>query len=300
MRFARSLLVGVVALGSAACTPTDGGPTRAEIPPLAYVRYINAVPDTLNTTVRWVDQVDFTPQTFLNVGYRQEGLGGFQGLEAGSRRFRVFTYQQVGTEFPAAGNTVVLADTTFNFEVGRYYTIVHAGFARTGSTPAQRVLILEDPPATPPATGLLVRVYNFSYSLNWDLYLGPTAAAAADATPGTAYAPAELGTLVASGAAANVETIRQAYVARATGALAARLVTGGTLNSLHNRVTGPAGLPETADFEAAGGTTVAGSVLTLWVFDRKTAGSPNSTGTANTQPSVLWTVDAKPARTVAP
>ena len=60
------------------------------------------------------------------------------------------------------------------------------------------------------------------------------------------------------------------------------------------------GLPETADFEATGGANVNGSVMTLWVFDRKTTGSPNSTGLADRRPRLLWTVDRKPARTIAP
>ncbi len=299
MRFARSLLVGLVALGAAACTSVDGGPTRAEIPPLAFVRYINAMPDTLNTTVRWVDDIQFTPQTFLNVAYRAEGLGGFQGLRAGSRHLRVFPFLLVGSDLPVDGNTAVLADTTFDFVAGQYYTIIMAGFARTGSTPAARLLIVQDDPPASPAAGILLRVYNLSYTLNWDLYLGQTGAAPADGTIGTNYTVGEAGTLVGSGAPANVETVRRAYGAFGTGSYGARIVNAGTLTSTHSRVAGPAGLPETVDFEATGGTTIAGSVMTVWVFDRKTAGSPNSTG-ANALPSVLWTIDRKPARTIAP
>lgn len=299
MRFARNLLVGLVALGSAACTSTDVGPTTATVPPLAFVRYINAVPDTLNTTVRWVDDVQFTPQTFLNVGYRQEGLGGFQGLRAGDRHLRVFLFQQVGNDFPAAVNTTVMADTTFNFVAGQYYTIIHAGFSRTGSTPADRLLIIQDDPPASPAAGILLRVYNLSYTLNWDLYLGQTAAATADGTIGGTYTAGQAGTLVGSGAPANVETVRRAYGAFAVGNYGARIVPTGTLTSLHSRVVSPSGLPETVDFEAVGGTNVAGSVVTAWVFDAKTAGSPNSAGAAGL-PSVLWTVDRKPPRTIAP
>jgi hypothetical protein len=58
--------------------------------------------------------------------------------------------------------------------------------------------------------------------------------------------------------------------------------------------------PETADFEAAGGANVTGSVISAFVFNAKTAGSPNSTGTVNQRPSVLFTVDRSPARTIAP
>ena len=299
MQIARSLLLGALVYGATACASADLGPSTPNIPPLAFVRYINATPDTLNATVRWIDDVAFTPMTFVNVAYGAQGAGGWQGLRAGSRDLRVFTFQQSGSNFPAAGNTVVLVDTTFTFEAGKYYTMIHAGFARTGSTPAQRLIIVEDPPAAQPATGTLLRVYNFAYARSWDLYLGATTTYTPDGTFGTAYTPAQLGTLIASGAPANVETVRLAYAAQALGTYAARSVDAGALLSLHAKVNAPAGLPETADFEAAGGTNVAGSVLSIFVFDAKTAGSPNSTGAAS-RPTVLWTVDRSPARTTAP
>ena len=298
MRFARSLLLGVVGLGLAACADADLGPTTAKIPPLAFVRYVNAMPDTLNTTVRWIDEVEFTPQTFTNVAYRAEGLGSFQGLKAGSRSLRVFTFQQSTNNFPVDGNTTILVDTTHNFEAGKYYTMIHAGSARAGT---QRLVIVEDAPPASPSTGTLLRVYNLSYALTWDLYLGTTATAVADTGTGlgTNYTAAQLGTLVASGAPGTVETVVLPYAARATGNFGARLVAQGTTASLHTRVNGPSGVAETASLEAAGGTNVAGSVLSIFVFDRKTAGSPASTG-ANARPSVLWTVDRSPARTIAP
>lgn len=299
MRFARFLLVGAVAVGVAACTSTDASPTRSTVPPLAFVRYINALPDTFNTSVRWVDDLQFTPQTFLNVAYRAEGQGGFQGLRAGSRHLRVFTFQQVGSNFPVATNTLVLVDTTFTFEEGRYYTLVHAGYSRTGSNPQQRLLIIQDDPPASPTTGILLRVYNLSRLLTWDLYMGPSAAATADGTIGGTYTAPQVGTLVASGAPGNVETATRPYGAFANGTYGARIVPAGTLTSLHSRVTGPSGLPETVDFEAVGGTTVAGSVMTAWVFDGKAAASPNVTATL-LLPSVTWTVDRKPARTIAP
>jgi len=300
MHFARNLLLGALAYGATACASADLGPSTPNIPPLAFVRYINAIPDTLNTTVRWIDDVAFTPQTFVNVPFRGLGQGNFQGLRAGERRLRVFTYQQVTNNFPEAGNTVVLVDTTFNFQAGSYYTMIHAGYARAGFVPAQRLLIIEDAPAAEPAAGTLLRVYNAAYNLSWDMHVGGTAAVTADASVGAVYTPAQLGTLVASGAPGNVETVVLPYAARTTGNYAARLTDAGALTSLGVRVAPPTGLPETADFEAAGGANVTGSVLSAFVFNAKTAGSPNSTGTVNTRPSVLFTVDRSPARTIAP
>jgi len=342
MRFARNFLLLTLAMGAVACADDDLGPTSAVIPPLAFVRYINATPDTLAHTVRWIDDIEFTPQTFTNVGYRAQGQGGFQGLRAGTRPFRVFTYQQNVLNFPVAGNTTVLKDTTFNFVAGTYYTILYTGFTRTGSTPAAQLRIFEDNPPASPASGVLLRVFNVAYGLNYDLYLGnplaradttfgvPDTTITVDTTyrvaagnagvdttittdttiviprtitsrevNGNLFTAGELGTLVGSGAAANVGTASQSYTARSTGSFAARLTNAGALTTLGVRLIPPTGLAETPDFESAGGMTVAGSVLTAWVFNSKPAGTPDAAA-ANATPTILWTVDNKPARTVAP
>lgn len=327
MRFARHLLLATLAFGAAACSDDDLGPTRTVVPPLAYVRYINATPDTLNHTVRWVDDIEFTPQTFINVAFRTEGQGGWQGLRSGNRHFKVFTYQQNVLNFPVAGNTTVLKDTTFNFETGKYYTILYTGFTRTGSTPAAQLRIFEDEPPASPATGTLIRVFNLAYNTDFDLYMGQAAAFIdtlinppdttivgtdttitvdtiiyqRDTVIGEPFTAGELGLLLGSGTAANIGTASQAYTARALASnRALRLTNQGLLTVLGTRVTTPNGLAENADFEAAGGTNINGSVLTVWVFPRKTAGSPASTGAANVRPSVLMTVDRSPARTIAP
>jgi len=341
MHFARNLLLGALAYGATACASADLGPSTPNIPPLAFVRYINAIPDTLNTTVRWIDDVAFTPQTFVNVAFRDMGQGGWQGLRSGSRHFKVFTYQQNVLNFPVAGNTTVLKDTTFNFETGKYYTILYTGFTRTGGTPAAQLRIFEDEPPASPATGTLIRVYNLAYATDFDLYMGQGAAfldtnvvgttittdttytlnpdnATIDTTItvdtsltleifqrdtiiGHSFTAGELGTLLGSGAAANIGTASQAYTGRALGNnRGLRLTNPAATTTLGVRVTTPNGLAENADFEAAGGTNINGTVMTMWVFPRKTAGSPNSTGVANARESVLVTIDRSPARTIAP
>ena len=350
MRFARSLLLGVVGFGLAACADADLGPTTAKIPPLAFVRYINAMPDTLNTTVRWIDEVEFTPQTFTNVAYRAEGLGSFQGLKAGSRSLRVFTFQQSTNNFPVAGNTTILVDTTFTYEAGKYYTMIHAGSARAGT---QRLLILEDEPPAQPSTGTLLRVQNFAYGLDWDLYLGrqgewrdttisapdttisgpdttivvtrrvdanndttvvtdttivpvdtvitrDTTITTRETTVGATFTAAQYGTLVASGTAGTVETAVRAYAAMPKGLYSARMTNPGLLTTRGIRLPAPNGLAETTTLPAAGGMNVDGSVITAWVFNAKTAGSPGATAAGMNRPFVLYTVDRSPARTIAP
>ncbi|MBX3133871.1 MAG: DUF4397 domain-containing protein [Gemmatimonadaceae bacterium] len=353
MRFVRISLLAALSVGALACSEPDTGPFIAKVPPTAIVRYINALPDTFSTTVRWIDDIEFTPQTFVGVAFREYGQGGWQGLKAGNRRFRVFTYQQNTNNFPVAGNTTVLADTTFNFEAGKYYTILHTGFTRTGSLPAAELRIFEDEPPAQPAAGTLLRVYNLAYGISYDLYMGTrteamdTVVTSVDTTittdttytvaPGNAsvdttitvdtsivinrvitskdanivrppaaggdtmiYLPAQVGTLIASGAPASAGTVVLPYTARPSAQLAGRLTAAGSLVTRGVRVLAPTGLAETADFEAAGGTNITGSVLTAWVFPRKTAGSFNSTAVAQTRASILFTIDRSPARTIAP
>lgn len=304
MQFARNFLLLTLALGAAACTSDDLGPSSPVIPPLAYVRYIHALPDTFATTVRWIDAIEFTPQTFVGVNFRAEGQGGFQGLRAGSRTFRIFTYQQNVLNFPVAGNTTMLNETTFDFVAGQYYTIIHTGFTRTGSTPAAQVRILVDNPPAQPAAGTLVRVVNLAYTGNWDLYVGAAGTQVGDTSTASATYTAAPGVLAGSttAAAAGSFATLPNYAALALGTYQARFTSAGTLTRPGTaatptpvRVTIPAGLAETSDFEAAGGSNVAGSVLTMWVFGAQTGGAG-----AASRPSVLVTVDRSPARTVAP
>jgi hypothetical protein len=312
MRFARNFLLLTLAVGAAACSSDDLGPSSAVIPPLAYVRYINALPDTFATTVRWIDEIEFTPQTFVGVAYRAQGQGGFQGIRAGTRPFRIFTYQQNVLNFPVAGNTTVLKDTTFNFEAGKYYTILYAGFTRTAAVPAAQLRIFEDEPAASPGAGnVAVRVYNVSYTGSWDVYLGPTATQVGDTSTTSTLYTAAPGTLVGSTTpAAAGGAVVTPYTNRAVGTYQTRFTLAGTLDRPGTAATAtpvrgavPAGLAETVDFEAAGGSNVAGSVMTFWVFGAQSTniGGVAGSGTgAASRPAVLVTIDRSPARTIAP
>ena len=56
MRLARFALLGAALTAVTGCSDSTEGPTTPNIPALAFVRYINAIPDTLNTTVRFIDE----------------------------------------------------------------------------------------------------------------------------------------------------------------------------------------------------------------------------------------------------
>lgn len=279
MKFSRFTLLALAALTSVACQTDDGSLKPTEIPPLAFVRYINALPDTLATTVRFTDQVEFTPQTFVAVPFRGLGGGNYQGAQAGNRSFRVFTYQIVSSNLaPAAGNTVVLGEATHNFEAGKYYTVIINGFARAGGSPAKQIQILEDPVPTPTAD-IAVRAIHAGAGIGpVDIYVTPTT------TTAISGAPAFSG--VAFGAAS-------AYASLPAAAFAVRVTAAGSTTPLISAAA-PAGVAGTSTVNPIGGATIPGSVITAVAFPASVADSPAA---AAANPSVLFFVDRQPPRT---
>lgn len=312
MRFARYGSLAALVLAAAGCQTDDGGGVAANVPPLAFVRYINAVPDSISmdsirvvprptpstivdttffttpftTIVRWVDQIEFTPQSFANVTFRGVGQGLYQGLEAGSRHFRIFTYDtKLGTQTGAVGalgtTTTQLADTTMSFVAGQYYTIVHVRGAGAG----QPLRIYVDTLPAASTTSVQFRTMNLAPTLGAvDVY------ATATATTPIAGAPA---------AVAVAELGRSAYLTRAPAAFAAQ-VTATTLTvSLAGAAapTGVAGTTGPTGLDAVAGATTAGSVLTAMAF----RASPavvfyGRTFRAAITPAVVWVADRQPAR----
>jgi hypothetical protein len=279
MRLSRFTLLAVAALASIGCQRDDGALEPTTIPPLAYVRYINALPDTLGATVRFIDQVEFTPQTWTGVPFRGMGLGNYQGAQAGSRQFRVFTYSPNSSNIPA--NTTVLAEQTFNFEAGKYYTVLHAGFARTGGNPANSIRILEDAVPTP-GTSIAVRAIHAAAGVgNVDVYLTATTTTAISGAP--AIAGLAFGT-------------SSAYLTRAPGAFATRVTAAGSTTPLISSAA-PAGVAGSATADPIAGATIPGSVLTAVAFSASVAGSPAATSAS---PTVLYFADRQPPRTTTP
>lgn len=283
MRIARFGMLGALVLGAAACQTDDGGPTRPNIPPLAFVRYINAVPDTNNTTVRFLSQVQYVPTTISNVGYRGVNQGNYQATEAGTHRFRAFTYDPNLSQSNANGAvTVQLADTTFTFVAGNYYTILHAGYARAGQVPQQQMYILNDA-VTDPGASVGVRVIHAALGLpagvtNVDAYYTPGANDALGGTPAVS---------------ALTYATASAYATLPAAAVAAQIAHAGT-TTREAGAAAPDGVAGTPAADPIAGATVGGSVLTAVVFGPSVPGSralPSATS------SVVWFADLQPART---
>lgn len=281
MKVSRLAFIAVAALSAIGCSRDDGALEPTTIPPLAFVRYINALPDTLSTTIRFIDQVEYSPQTFVNVPYRGLGLGNYQGTQAGTRQFRVFTYHVTGTSggvASVAGNTTILADVTQNFEAGKYYTVLFTGYTRTGSTPAANLQIIVDDVPTP-GTSIAVRAINAAAGLgSIDMYLTPRDTSTITGAPtfaGLAYGAAS------------------AYATRAPGAFAARVTAAGSTTPLMS-ANAPAGVAGTTAADPIAGATIPGSVITAIAFARSVSGSM-ATNSAN--PTVLFFNDRQPPRT---
>ena len=226
----------------------------ANNPPLAFVRYINAVPDTLNTTVRFIDQIAFTPQTFVNVPFRGQGQGGYQGTEAKARKFRVFTADF--TNYTPEGNTPLLVDTTITFEAGKYYTLLHTGYARTGSTPRQRIVVLEDNIPTPGAS-VAVRTLNAAPDLgSVDVYYSAT-----PTTPSPVHRRSQ-----------GSRTLRLA-VPHAGSRCVRALSRPPPAPRRRSGRSATAGAARNASANPTSGALIAGSALTAIAFPRSVAGS---------------------------
>ncbi len=275
MRLSRFVLLGVAVSAMVGCSEPSDGPTTPNTPPLAYVRYINAVPDTLGTTVRFIDQVDYSPISWANVQFRALGQGNYQPTAAGARKFRVFTYS---ADVSAAGNTNILVDTTITFEAGKYYTLLHLGYARAGSAPKQRIVNITDAlPATP--AGIAFRAIHAGLDVgNVDIYATPTTTDAITGAP-----------LLAN---VSLNTV-SAYLARATGAFAARVTAPGSTTAVISAAA-PTGTAGSSSVDPLGGATVAGSIITAIAFPATPA---NSAGTRFTTPGVVYYVDKQPPRT---
>jgi hypothetical protein len=276
MRVSRIGLALVGALLAVGCSESDG-PFLAPQVPLAYTRFINAIPDTGAVDFRFVDLVEYSPFA-VQLAYR--GFTPYQGAQPGARHLKVFT-NPGGSNNQIPHVTNVVLDESPTFEAGKYYTIVAVGFARTTGTPRVKLQVYEDP-VPDPGSQVAFRVVNLATGLSsLDVSLTSTSAEAIPATPNVADNLAYLAS--------------SAYLTRATGAAwfrvqestaAAEIVSGNGRQA----PPGAAGDPLN-NLTTIGGSGQAGSVITAWVFPRTVSGS---TAPNVTTPSIIFTVDKHP------
>jgi hypothetical protein len=209
------------------------------------------------------------------VPFRGLGGGNYQGTQAGSRTFRVFTFNANAN---TAANTAQLGDLTHNFEAGKYYTVIFTGFARNGGNPARSIRVIEDAVPTPGAQ-IAVRALHAGAGIgNVDIYLTPTTTSPITGSPAI--------TGLSFNSASNYATL-------APGAFAVRVTASGSTTPLINAAA-PNGTAGTTLADPIGGAAQAGSVITAVAFPASVAGSPAA---ASANPSVLFFFDRHPPRT---
>jgi hypothetical protein len=276
LRIAPFALAGAVILG---CKQDITG-TKTDIPSLAYVRYVHAMPDTGEVDVHLVDAVENLNFGDPSTGYTPyRTVTEYTGIVAGSRHFRVFTNMQ-STDINVVSQ--VIFDTTLTLAANTYYTILHTGFARTGATPHQHFVVLTDakPTVTTSQVGVRAIVAAPGFAGPIDVYK------TADTTTGATLSATPQFTGVAYGTPSAWSTF-------ATGAAAFRAFNVGTTTPILTKVQAPAGAAQQALLDPAAGMTVGGTALTAFIFPAGVAGSPNN---KITTAGIVYGVDVRPPR----
>jgi hypothetical protein len=277
MRFPRlaplAACVAVAAL--AACN--DDEVTIASRPPLAGVRYINALPDTGTVDIRMVDQLEYSANTSAGTGglIFREGTEYFP-VEAKARKIRVFSLQNTSLTTVSS----ILVDTTISFEANKKYTLLLTGLARSRTA---RFRVIEDVPPSVATGSIAVRTFNAGAG-QVDAYLLPATTTAVTGTPAFAG--------VADMSATS-------YQVRPAGAFAVRVAPAGSTTAVASvqAATGTAG---TATVNPVAGAAVAGTVFSAYVFPRSVAGSGAPQTAAFQTTGVQLFVDQLPANTATP
>ncbi len=203
LRFAPIALAGAVMLG---CKQDITG-TTTDIPALAYVRYVHAMPDTGEVDVHLVDAVEN-----LNFGDPSTGYTPYR---------TVTQYTDINVV------SQVILDTTLTLAAGTYYTILHTGFARNGASPHQQWVVLTDAPPAVSTSQVAIR-----------------AIVAAPFGPVDVYKTADTTTAATLGSPAFVNVAYgtpTAFANFAPGAAAFRAFNTGTTTPILTKVQAPAG-----------------------------------------------------------
>ena len=266
-------LLPLAALFLVGACDADGVVKNSSLPPLAYVRYVNAVPDAGTLDFKFMDGIEFSP-AFANSPFRTIGI--YQGARAGSRIVRVFRNSSDIT----ITQQVIITDT-LTLVAGTYYTILHAGYTTPANGTAQNIYLLDDTRPTQDA-GLHVSGVNAAMGLG------------AQAFHATALTTT---TLVGSTpfAATTAVATRSTYVARALGAFAVQASATTALTVSLGAAAPIAGVAGTTLVDPVGGSGIAGTQFSAFFFPASIAGSGAATFATS---GVVIVADRQPPRTV--
>ncbi len=274
MRIIRHVLLAAALGGIAACDEGDTT-TPYEPVPVAAVRFINAVPDTMGLDYRFVDLV--TNVGMFGATFRTN-QAHYQALNAGQHTLRVF----LSSSDPAIASTVV-HDEAFTFTANSSYTIVHSGFMRSGSAPAVALAVQEDAAPTPAGGKVGLRALHLGAGMGAvDVFVGT------DATSGVPPSATPTWTNLTYGQST-------AYIeADAAARRVAVTATGTTTPLIVANTAWPAGSPGSGTSSPITGVTIAGSVLTVVILPPSVAGSMAPQSSAFTVPAFAFLNDRRP------
>jgi hypothetical protein len=291
-------VLGLAAGVVSACYP-DQTVTTENIP-TAGVRFINAVPDSSGAfgfDMRFVDIVesnalfrisfrDSPTQTVASGSSDTLVVGSaiqFKDARAGARHFRIF----LSDTLQSIAQTVVL-DSTVTLVATHNYTFMLWGNGRSpkGAADAMHLTVIDEAPQDP-GTQVGLRVINAtSAAIDARAY---AKGSAVPATPTWANVAAFSATTWVTQAPGTID-----YNIRAAGGTTAMFADRQALPGA--AAFSSAGTGGKIDIDAAPGTTVAGSSVTVIVFPRSTAGARTPQTAAFTIPNVVTMWDRRPPR----
>jgi hypothetical protein len=276
------------AIGLTACAGDASKVFYADPGQVAYIRFVNAIPDSGAQDWRFIDKVEGSP-TIQQLGFRGIWPGAsYQAAASGQRHLRVFqssldpTFADPTLSSPAIVSTVFV-DSTFTLTAGAHYTLIAVGSLRAKTA---KLVILTDN-YSDPGTSIAVRAVNAGAGASLDIY--GSATGGSDALPASPFAAA-LATYAAS-----------PWVTLTPGPLVLRAEAAGskTLPAMAD-VAAPAGIAadRVANLTAVGGSTIAGSAFTAFIFPPAAAGSLAATSGSCTAKcaaaGIVYAVDKYP------
>ena len=263
MKFSRAFLCGIAMASVAGCSKD---PVSKEVTPepSAAVRFVNAVPDTVAMDYRFTDYPSNASEPSLAF---QSSSGNWRIIPGGTHQVTAFF-----TNTTAAGDGVsivsqIIDQNSFALDVGKKYTILHYGFAKSGSSPQKSLKLIEDAPPSVAAGQVAIRVINATAS-PVDVYAAVAAATGGAVSGSPAFSNVAAGA-VTSWVNFAVATGANSYRMTATPVGAAATISADFLAP--PGVAAIPATPTTAAFDAVPGTRIGQSGLTIVVFGPRVA-----------------------------
>lgn len=250
-------------------------------PPQAALHWIHAVPDTGEMDMRPVDII--SNAGLFDAVFRGSNMF-YQGIDAGTRQIRAF----MSSTNPAITGVPIL-DTTATFASPNGYTVIHTGFARTGSNPGRVLWIVPDAAADPGANNIGIRILNAGAGMaNVDVNITRHATDTLPDAPAVANLPYK--------GIGNYFTLASDAVA--ADSLRVVVTAAGTKTPVLFSIKLPRGTAGTATSNPIAGAGVTGSVITAVIVPASVVGSTAPQGGAFAAPSAVFLVDRRPANTI--